>query len=96
MCDSSDRHVCSPPPRAFEKEESHAPFVRMRIGVCTDEEKFWEVVLSLPLCFVFGIHEMRVLYKMKLYRPFVGVFHRCVHYSMASLMPQLCGVKDIS
>jgi len=68
----------------------------MRIGVSVGEEKFWEVVLSVPLCYVFRIHEMRVLCKVKLYRPFVCVFHRYVHYSMARLMPQLCGIKEIS
>ena len=43
----------------------------MCIGVSVDEEKFWKVMLSLPQFYVFGIHEMRIPYKMKLYRPFM-------------------------
>jgi hypothetical protein len=68
----------------------------MRIGVSIDEEKFWKIVLSLPQCYVFGIHEMRVLYKMKIYRPFVCVLHCYLRYWMARLMPRLCGIKEIS
>jgi hypothetical protein len=52
-------------------------------------------MLSLPQCYVFGIQEMRLLYKIS-YIAHLCVFHCYLHLSMARLIAQLCGIKEIS